>query len=185
MYFMSASPRSSGRRRRARSCGRARRAAPRRRVAQQLLDVVDAAAACGSRPASASANAFIRKSRPAYDGSARSRRSRNAAISSSFVRFSMKYSSTSSLGLERAQRGLWRSWRSSRRTVGVLEIPEHADAPDHNVAADLVHVERRADRPQHQDRQRAAQVLAELVQPAQHARRVRSSASRCWPSSGT
>jgi hypothetical protein len=54
----------------------------------------------------------------------------------------------------------------------LLEIAQHADAANHNVAADLVHVERGADRSQHQDRQRAAEVLAELVEAAEHAGRM-------------
>src|SRR5512134_641923 len=102
------------------------------------------------RPTSASANAFIRKSRLAYEGSARSSRSRNAAISRIFVRFSMKYSSTSSLGLSGLGEGV-ALMTLLTQTVGMLEIPDHADAPDHNVVADLVHVEGRADRSQHQN----------------------------------
>ncbi len=72
-------------------------------------------------------------------------------------------------------------------TMGVLEIPQHADAADHNVPADVVNVERRADRSQHQDRQRTAEMFPELVEAAQDAVRVRRTvrqASRCWPSSG-
>ena len=74
------------------------------------------------------------------------------------------------------------------QSMGVLEVAKHADAPDHNVPADLVHVERRADRPQHQDRQRPAEVLAELVEAIEHVGCPAWASvppSRCWPSSGT
>jgi hypothetical protein len=55
-------------------------------------------------------------------------------------------------------------------SVGVLEITKHADAPDHNVPADVVDVEGCADRSEHQDRQRAAKVLAKLVQAIENVR---------------
>ena len=86
-------------------------------------------------------------------GSARSRRSRKAAISSTFVRFSMKYSSTSSLAVERdfgevrvcvLMTARWPRRRCRRR---LFEIPEHVDTPDHDVPVDLVHVEGLPDRP--------------------------------------
>ena len=91
------------------------------------------------------------------------------------MRFSMKYSSTSSLALSGTSGTIvaFMALLALSDRARVLEIPQHADAPDHNVPADVVHVERRADRSQHQDRQRAAEMLPELVEPAQHAVRVR------------
>src|SRR5262245_11663552 len=77
----------------------------------------------------------------------------------------MKYSSTSSLGLS----GDAALMVVLSEAMGLLEVVEHAYAANHNVAANLVHVERRADGAQHQDRQLAAQVLAKLVETAQHA----------------
>ncbi len=137
---------SSGRRRRARSCGRARRAA-------SLADRSGAAGCESSRPpvspsaASASANAFIRKSRAAYAGVGAIEPIEERRDLEQRVRFSMKYSSTSSFGLsgraggDVAAMGVL-TFASVSGAVRVLEIAEHADAPDHNVAADLVHVER-------------------------------------------
>ncbi len=56
--------------------------------------------------------------------------------------------------------------------MGVLEVPEHTDTANHNVPADLVHVERRPDGSQHQDRQQSTQVLPELVQAVKDGRPV-------------
>src|SRR5262245_29954711 len=87
----------------------------------------------------------------------------------------MKYSSTSSLGFnpdvaDVAPMGFLSVTRLL--ALRALEIAEHVDAPDHNVLANLVHVEGGADRPEHEDGERPAQVLAELVQAAEHRLRV-------------
>src|SRR5687768_5185317 len=110
----------------------------------------------------------MRKSRAAYPGSARSIRSRNAAISSSRVRFSMKYSSTSAVALNGDR--VFMGFLDQRPLV--LQRPEDIDGADDEAAIDFVGVERDADGPQHHDGQPSAQVLAEFVQAAQHARRM-------------
>src|SRR5262249_18075200 len=113
----------------------------------------------GSRDArmpSACTNARIRKSRSARPGSTRSSRSRNAAISSSRLRFSMKYSSVSSCALRNMDR-LLRLHRS-----------QHLDASDHDVAVDAVNIERLTDVLEQHDGEFAAQMFLKFGQTAQH-----------------
>src|SRR3954463_8023848 len=131
---------------------------------------------------SASLNAFILKSVAAHAGSARSTRSRNAATSSSRLRVSMKYSSTICAAVMGDGRG-WRfmriapgkrpSRRLGPRLVGAARLNrlQDVDAADHQIGADVVDLERLADAPEQHDGQAAAEVLLELVEPAQHARR--------------
>src|SRR5215218_5168599 len=107
----------------------------------------------------------MRKSAAPYAGSARSSRSRNAAISSSRVRFSMKYSSTTSRALSGdgcciAVLGL----------VRLCERSQDFNAAQHNAFVDLVGVEGDTDRAQQHDRQAAAEVFAELVEPGEDRR---------------
>src|SRR6476646_2156424 len=104
---------------------------------------------------SACTNARILKSRAARPGSDRSSRSRNAAISSSRLRFSMKYSSVSS----RALRDMDRLPRLHRF--------QQLDATDHDVAIDTVHVERHANLLEQHDGEFAAQMLLKFGQTAQ------------------
>src|SRR5215211_2445360 len=95
-----------------------------------------------SRKRSASRKALTRKSRSTSEPSARSSRSRNAAISSRRLRFSMKYSSTSARpvfgegitpGCTRAL--LKKRWRSATRThcervrvFNLVNVPPHGSA---------------------------------------------------------
>ena len=102
-------------------------------------------------------------------------------MSSSFVRFSMKYSSTSSVAVSGDVRGcdvMAASRRGrgqdARRAVppdraSVLRGGDQLDTPDHSVPVDFVHVERLPDAPEQHDRQLAAEVLAELLEPAEDA----------------
>ena len=55
---------------------------------------------------------------------------------------------------------------------GLCDRPQDFDAAQHNAFVDLVGVERDADRPQQHDGQPAAEVLAELVEPAQNRRLI-------------
>ena len=112
-------------------------------------------------------------------------------MSSSFVRFSMKYSSTSSVAVsgERSRcdvmGGLELAGRSGRPAGGargprrILRAGEQLDTPDHSVPVDFVHVERLADAAEQHDRQLAAQVLAELLEPAENAAVPPRGFSRC------
>src|SRR5829696_5059068 len=79
----------------------------------------------------------------------------------------MKYSSTTSLGVS----GDLLSMEDLGMTL-LLDGAQHLDAAQHNAFVDLVGVERNADRPEQHDRQAAAEMLAEFVEPAQDGRLI-------------
>src|SRR5688572_1853901 len=96
-------------------------------------------------------------------------------MSSSRVRFAMKYSSTTSFGLsgDRLSMSVLALVCGAGRQRGAARLFDRAqdfDAAQHNAFVDLVSVERDADRAQQHDGQPAAEVLPELVQPAQNRR---------------